>query len=198
MTTTVSSGAGTPATHHPVQQTSLDVRGPYDLDEVAGLGFGPRDERQFDGVLRLACCLDPDYEAAVGVEVRQHGGLVELTVHSPGSDPLDSAALEAVARQVARAVSLDHDGAAFEAVCRRDPVLARLHAVAPGFRPALFNSAYEAAVWAVVSARRPRNQGIALWQRLCELHGTAFELAGRATHAAPAPSRLRAVESVPG
>jgi DNA-3-methyladenine glycosylase II len=103
-----------------------------------------------------------------------------------------------VARQVARVISLDHDGEAFDALCRRDPVLARLHAVAPGFRPALFYSPYEAAVWSVVSARRPRSQGIALRQRLGELHGTTFELAGQPTAAVPTPSALRAVEAVPG
>jgi DNA-3-methyladenine glycosylase II len=176
----------------------LDVEGPYDLAEVALMGFGHRDERHFDGVMRLAFCLDTDYETPVGVEARQQGQQIELTVRSPGPDPLEEAALAAVARQVARVISVDHDGAAFDALCRRDPVLARLHAVAPGFRPALFYSPYEAAVWSVVSARRARSQGITLRQRLSELHGTSFELAGQATAAVPTPSGLRAVESVPG
>jgi len=198
MTTTVTSGAELPARHNPVQVTSLDVRGPYDLAEVALMGFGHRDERQFDGVMRLAFCLDTDYETPVGVEARQLGDRVELTVHAPGPDPLDDATVALVAAQVARVLSLDHDGAAFDALCRRDPVLARLHAVAPGFRPALFYSPYEAAVWSVVSARRPRSQGIVLRQRLCDLHGTRFELSGVTTAAVPPPSRLRTVESVPG
>ena len=198
MTTTADAGPGSPALPQPVQQTSLDVRGPYDLREVALMGFGHRDEHAFDGVMRMAFCLDPDHETPVGVEARQHGDRVELTVHPPGSEPLDEAALAALRRQVARVISLDHDGAAFDAVCGRDPVLARLHAVAPGFRPALFYSAYEAAVWSVVSARRPRQQGITLRERLCEQHGTTFTLAGRPTSAVPTPSRLRAVASVPG
>jgi len=198
MTTTLPPGAHIPAPHHPVQSTSLDIRGPYDLAEVALMGFGHRDERQFDGVMRMAFCADGDYESPVGVEARQQRDRVELTVHSLGPTPLDDAALAAVARQVARVISLDHDGTAFEAVCRRDPVLARLHAVAPGFRPALFYSPYEAAVWSVVSARRPRSQGITLRQRLSEAYGTTFVLAGLPTVAVPTPSRLRAVESVPG
>jgi DNA-3-methyladenine glycosylase II len=198
MTTNVA-GAETPGMQNlPVQTASLDVRGPYDLAEVALMGFGHRDERQFDGVMRMAFCLDTDYGIPVGVEARQQGDRVELTVHSPGPDPLDDAALSAVRRQVARVISLDHDGEAFDALCRRDPVLARLHAVAPGFRPALFYSPYEAAVWSVLSARRPRNQGIALRQRLGELHGTTFALAGQAITAVPTPSALRAVEAVPG
>src|SRR5919112_558818 len=199
MTTNVAAGAETPGTQNlPVRTTSLDVRGPYDLGEVALMGFGHRDERQFDGVMRMAFCLDPDYEIPVGVEARQQGDQVQLTVRSPGPVPLDDAALAAVARQVARVISLDHDGEAFDALCRADPVLARLHAVAPGFRPALFYSPYEAAVWSVLSARRSRNQGMTLRQRLCELYGTTVELAGQPVAAVPGPSRLRAVEVLPG
>jgi len=36
----------------PVAQ--LDTRGPYDLAQVAMMGFGHRDELSFDGVMRLA------------------------------------------------------------------------------------------------------------------------------------------------
>lgn len=199
MATNVTTGAETPGTQNlSVQTTSLDVRGPYDLGEVALMGFGHRDERQFDDVMRMAFCLDTDYETPVGVEARQRDDQVELTVRSPGPAPLDAAGLAAVARQVARVISLDHDGQAFDALCRRDPVLARLHAVAPGFRPALFYSPYEAAVWSVLSARRPRNQAITLRQRLGDLYGTTFELAGQPTAAVPGPSRLRAVEALPG
>jgi DNA-3-methyladenine glycosylase II len=184
--------------HFPVQTTSLDVRGPYDLGEVALMGFGHRDEPEFDGVMRMAFCLDTDHETPVGVEARQRDDRVELTVRRPGPAPLDATALTAVGRQVARVISLDHDGEAFDALCRQDPVLARLHAVAPGFRPALFYSPYEAAVWSVLSARRPRSQGITLRQRLCELHGTTFELAGQRVAAVPTPSVLRTVEALPG
>ena len=183
---------------HPVQLTSLDVSGPYDFGEVALMGFGHRDEREFDGVMRMAFCLDVELETPVGVEARQYGDRVELTVHPPGPGPLDDATLAAVGRQVARVISLDHDGVAFDELCGRDPVLARLHAVAPGFRPALFYSAYEAAVWSVLSARRARNQGIALRERLCQQHGVSFTLAGRPTAALPTPARLRALESLPG
>lgn len=174
------------------QVTSLDVTGPYDLAEVALMGFGHRDERQFDGVMRLAFCLDGDHETPVGVEARQSGSTVELTVHGPPDRLAD------VARQVARVISLDHDGAAFDALCRQDPVLARLHAVSPGFRPALFYSPYEAAVWSVISARRARSQGITLRQRICERYGTTFSLAGQPVAALPTPSQLLAMESAPG
>lgn len=188
----------TTAPRQPPQTTSLDVTGPYDLGEVALMGFGHRDERHFDGVLRLAFCLEPDLETPVGVEVRQLGEQVELTVHPPGDSPLDAAQLRAVSTQVARVVSLDHDGSAYAEVCGRDPVLARLHAVAPGFRPALFHSAYEALIWSVLSARRSRTQAIPLRERLGEQLGSTFQLAGRPTVAVPTPSRLRTLEALPG
>lgn len=181
-----------------VSTTSLDVSGPYDLAEVALMGFGHRDERSFDGVMRMAFCLDPALSTAVGVEARQADGRVELRVQTAGPEPLDDEGLAAVGRQVARVISLDHDGAAFDALCARDPVLAGLHAVAPGFRPALFYSAYEALVWSVLSARRSRTQAIPLRERLAAELGTTFTLAGRPVAAVPTPARLRTLEALPG
>ena len=49
------------------------------------MGFGHRDEQSFDGVMRLAFCVDGTYEDQVGVEVRQRRSMLELTVHDrPG------------------------------------------------------------------------------------------------------------------
>ena len=77
-------------------------------------------------------------------------------------------------------------------------MLSEVHAVAPGFRPANFYSPYEAAVWSIISARRARPQGITVRKRLSEAYGVGFDLAGERTLAVPTPSRLLAVESVPG
>src|SRR5207249_1931611 len=102
----------------------LDTRGPYDLREVALMGFGHRDEHSFDGVMRLAFCVDGDYERQVGVEVRQEGERLQLRIHSlPGAPALDEAEVATIANQVARVVSVDHDGWAFERMCEADPVL---------------------------------------------------------------------------
>lgn len=181
------------------QLTTLDVTGPYDLAEVALMGFGHREEKSFDGVMRMAFCLDGGYERTVGVEARQQAGSVELAVHTAsGTDPLIPSELERARIQVARVISLDHDGLAFDGLCRADPVLAAVHARAPGFRPALFYSPYEAAVWSVLSARRARSQGIGLRTRLAEQHGTSFDLAGVATAAIPPPAELGAIDSFPG
>ena len=158
-----------------VLTTRLDIVGPFDLREIATMGFGHRDERSFDGVMRMAFCLDGDYERQVGVEAEQFGDRLELRVQSAG-DPLSDPAVEALRKQVARVVSLDHDGEAFHQLCLADPVLTRVHNKAPGFRPALFYSPYEAAVWSIISARRARSQGITLRNRMSELYGAEFEL----------------------
>ena len=106
--------------------------------------------------------------------------------------------LETLRRQVARVISIDHDGEAFHQLCVADPVLSKIHAVAPGFRPANFYSPYEAAVWSIISARRARPQGITVRNKMSEAYGVSFDLAGQRTFAVPTPSRLQAVESVPG
>jgi DNA-3-methyladenine glycosylase II len=163
------------------------------------MGFGHRDEQSFDGVMRMAFCLDGDYERQIGVEARQVGQRVELDIHrSPGSAAVTAAETATVVAQVARVISADHDGDAFAAMCQRDPVLARVHAVAPGFRPALFYSPYEAALWSVISARRARAQGINLRNLIGRQHGATFELSGVSTVSVPTPSQVLAIEAVPG
>ena len=177
--------------------TELPIVGPFDLRDVAMMGFGHRDEHSFDGVMRMAFCMDGDYERQVGVAAQQVGDRLELKVQSLG-DPLSDTEVEALRRQVARVVSLDHDGEAFHQLCLSDPVLARVHMKAPGFRPALFYSPYEAALWSIISARRARGQGITLRARMSELYGASFELSGTATLCVPTPSALLEIESISG
>ena len=64
-----------------MRTATIDLSGPYSLEEVALMGFGHRDERSFDGVMRLAFCLDSDLEQQVGVEVRQSGDRLDLVVN---------------------------------------------------------------------------------------------------------------------
>jgi DNA-3-methyladenine glycosylase II len=189
--------AMTKTTTTTVLTTQLNIIGPFDLREIATMGFGHRDERSFDGVMRMAFCLDGDYERQVGVEAEQFGDRLELRVQSAG-DPLSDPEVEALRKQVARVVSLDHDGEAFHQLCLADPVLTRVHNKAPGFRPALFYSPYEAAVWSIISARRARSQGITLRNRMSELYGAEFELSGTRTSCVPSPGGLQGMESMPG
>jgi len=191
--------APTAPQHHIPTRSDLPVSGPYDLAEIAMMGFGHRNERRFDGVMRMAFCLDGDLERHVGVAARQHGERVLLDIQpAPGEPEMTEEDIARATRQTARVISLDHDGAEFHRLCLADPALAAVHAVAPGFRPASFYSPYEAAVWSVLSSRRSRPQGIAIRTMLSRLHGATIELAGVETVAVPTPSRLLTVESIPG
>jgi DNA-3-methyladenine glycosylase II len=172
---------------------TITPTGPFSLAEAATFGFGQRDGAAWDGVMRLAFCLD-GYEQQVGVEVRQDEAAdVHCTLHGPGDADAD-----AVRRQVARVLSLDHDGAAFMLVGGRDPVIGALQTAAPGLRPPLFYSPYEAAAWAVLSARRPPRQMMEVRERLSQAHGAVFGLAGEQLAALPTPGQMLLVESFPG
>ena len=173
----------------------VPLRGPYDLREVALMGFGHRDEDSFDGVMRLGFCVDGDYESQAGVGVRQEGEALTVTVEQFAGPPVDP---ERVTAQAARVVSADQDGQAYADLCRADPVLAPIFARAPGFRPANFYSPYEAAIWSIVSARRPRSQAIALRQLLAETYGTVLTVAEQPVQVVPTPSRLLQVDQLPG
>jgi DNA-3-methyladenine glycosylase II len=175
------------------ERFTITPRGPFSLAEAATFGFGQRDGGEWDGIMRMAFCLD-GYEGHAGVEVRQDAaGTVHGTARVPGG-----AGLDAVVHQVARVLSLDHDGTEFLRVGERDPVIGRLQAAAPGLRPPLFYSPYEAAAWAVLSARRPARQMQQIRQRLSEAHGEVFELAGERLAAFPSPRQLLSVPSFPG
>jgi DNA-3-methyladenine glycosylase II len=178
---------------------TITPSGPFSLAEAATFGFGQRAGGSWDRVMRLAFCVD-GYEDQVGVEVRQDetdqpdkAGTVHCVVHGPaGAD------LSRVRGQVARVLSLDHDGLEFSRVGERDPVIGRLQAVAPGLRPPLFYSPYEAAAWCVLSARRPARQMMQIRDRLSQEHGQVFDLAGERLAALPTPSQLLAIDSFPG
>ena len=172
---------------------TITPSGPFSLAEAATFGFGQRDAADWDGVMRLAFCLD-SYQEHVGVEVRQDdAGDVHATIHGPSK-----ADIGAVRCQVARVLSLDHDGAEFMLVGERDPVIGKLQAAARGLRPPLFYSPYEAAAWSVLSARRPARQMMQVRHRLSQAHGAVFGLAGAQLAALPTPSQLLRVESFPG
>jgi len=166
-------------------------RGPFSLAEAIGFGFGQRDATG-DDVMRLAFCLD-GYQHQAGVEVRQDAAGVHGTVHGPGGTDLD-----VVRQQVARVLSLDYDAAGFLRAGERDPVLGSVQKAAPGLRPPLFYSPYEAAAWAVLSVRRPPKLMMAVRERLGRAHGAVFDLAGQQLAALPTPEQMLRLESFPG
>jgi DNA-3-methyladenine glycosylase II len=179
----------------PTSAFVIEPDGPFSLEEAGNFGFGHRMDARFDGVMRMAFCVD-GYRGQAGVALRQdQDGTVRGELARAGTGGVDDSA---VRRQVARVLSLDKDGAAFLRVGARDPVIGRLQAAAPGLRPVLFSSPYEAAAWAVLSARRPQRQMAEVRRRLSEEHGEGFDLDGRTEAAFPLPERLLMVKEVDG
>ncbi|MBV9047008.1 MAG: hypothetical protein JOY58_01990 [Solirubrobacterales bacterium] len=101
--------------------------------------------------------------------------------------------------QIARILSLDHDGEQFRAVGERDPVIGALQRIHPGQRPVLFHSPYEGAAWSIISARRRAAQAARVREAIAERFGARFELAGSRVHAFPQPAALRELpDDTPG
>lgn len=154
--------------------------GAFSLREAIGFGFGPRDAGSGDA-MRLAFACDGTW-APCGVVVAQ-GTDGEVTGSFWGDVEVD-----VVRAQVARILSLDGDGDAFAAL--DDPVVDGLRTRFPGLRPVLFHSPYEAAAWAILSARRGRAQAVRVRDALCERLGTRFVLGGEPLWAFPGPAAL--------
>jgi DNA-3-methyladenine glycosylase II len=173
------------------QTFAITPLGPFSLGEAALFGFGPRAEKHFDGVMRLAFCVD-GYRDQVGVELRQDDAGTIHGVVQGRSDP------DTIRDQVARILSLDHDARDFVAMLRGDPVLAALHRHAPGLRPVLFHSPYEAALWSILSTRRARPQAAVLRERLARGYGRVFVVAGQEQAAMPTPTQMLAVDTLAG
>jgi DNA-3-methyladenine glycosylase II len=166
----------------------LTVRGPFSLGAAAEFGFGPTEggPPPFDGAMRLAFPVDGG-QGYAGAVVRQKGQTAGLEVEL---DLRDGASAEAALRQISRILSLDHDGMGFEAIGRAEPVIGALQHAHPGQRPVLFSSPYEAAAWAVISARRSARQAARVRDELGRQLGESFQLAGRELIAFPQPRHL--------
>jgi DNA-3-methyladenine glycosylase II len=178
--------------------SSITPRGPFSLRAAATFGFGPTEGRAatFDGAMRLAFALDHGrgYAGAVIRQPRELDGPVHVEVET-----VDGADAAVAVAQVARIVSLDHDGEEFERIGERDPVIAALQRAHPGQRPVLFHSPYEAAAWAIISARRPASQSARTRDAIAQDLGHTFTLAGHTLRAFPQPERLLGLaEDTPG
>lgn len=175
----------------------IAVSGPFSLRAAAQFGFGPTEGRAgaFDGAMRLAFPLDPGagYAGATLTQPQPDGPVtVQLELR-------DGAQADDALAQVARIVSLDHDGAGFQEIGERDPVIGSLQRAHPGQRPVLFHSPYEAAAWAIISVRRPPARAAVVRAELSQQLGETFELGGREVHAFPRPEHLQQLgETFPG
>jgi len=169
----------------------ITPRGAFDLGQSMRFGFGQREPDAGGDVMRLGFVLD-GYDRAAAAAVRQQadGGLdVEVV---GGAEPA------AVAAQVARILSVDIDATGWDRLLDRDQVLGLLRDGRPGLRPPLFHSAYEAVLWAVLSARRSHAQAARTRLELARAHGTVLSVAGAEVEVVPTPRQLLGVESFPG
>jgi DNA-3-methyladenine glycosylase II len=177
----------------PAQDRSFTItpKGPFSLDQAASFGFGPR-EAEAGGAMRLCFAADGS-GLATGVVVRERAdGTITGVVH--GETPVERAR-----DQVARILSLEHDGVAWQEAGARDPVLGELQSRLPGLRPVLFHSPYEAAAWAVVVARTGRAQARQVRRWISDRFGQTFELAGETLAAFPSAEALLEIdEPIPG
>ena len=169
---------------------TIEPRGPFSLALAASHVFGPREPAPVVPLMRLAFCVDGFRELAGVVLTEGPAGSVVGEVHGATD-------VAAVRDQVARIVSLDHDGRGWPAVGERDPLIGRLQARYPGFRPVLHYSPYEAAAWAILAGHRSGNQANTLRRRMGEALGATFELAGTRLSAFPTPTAILDAPSLP-
>jgi DNA-3-methyladenine glycosylase II len=172
----------------------IEPRGPFSWEaalEVLG-NFPPTSHHARNGTsaLPLTFPLDGTF-TPVATALRFESGRLRGEV--AGTDDL-----EAVARQVGRIFSLDHDGSRYPEVGQRDPAIGRLMAALPGLRPVCFTSPYETAAWAVISQRISMRQAAAVKDRLIAEHGEPFHVGGDEVRCFPVPEALLRLDTVPG
>ncbi|GAC1644128.1 MAG: hypothetical protein NVS9B11_14230 [Candidatus Dormibacteraceae bacterium] len=170
-------------------------RGDYSLEESANFigawhkapseGGGP------EGHLHLAFLTDGDW-IPVGLCLQQDSsGRVRGTIYGDAPTPI-------VKKQAERILSLDVDGRAWPEVGKRDPVVAKLQRMFPGFRPVNWSDAYEAAAWCVISTRISMRQAQGVKDRMSRELGQSIDVHGHTLWTFPAPERLAHLESVRG
>jgi len=140
--------------------------------------------------LTLTFRLDHTFEA-VAVELHERDTAIELTV--AGTSELDR-----VAAQVARILGLERGAEAWLTVGRRDPIAGALQREFPGFFTAAKASPYDAAVWAMISARLGQAQAATIKRAMARELGEAVQLNGRVHSVFPGPGALRQLASFPG
>jgi DNA-3-methyladenine glycosylase II len=143
---------------------ALEPRGPFTLASAARFiaGWPPANRPAAgDDEVRLEFLCD-DWSGDASVVLRQEpGGTVRATIAGgSAADP------HRVLAQAARIVSLDHDGTGYAELGERDPVVGRLQRESGHLRPVLFHSPYEAACWAVISARLRQPQAVRIRAQL--------------------------------
>jgi DNA-3-methyladenine glycosylase II len=176
---------------------TIEPRGRFSLAAAQRFlgGFTPASGTFADDATRLTMAFPVDgWAGSAAAVVWQDGELIrgEAVVSSP------DVSIEAVRGQVARTLSLDHDGTGWDEVGRRDPVIGRLQAEFDHLRPVCFYSPYEAAVQAIIGQRISMRQAARIKVGLAESAGRTLEIGGQTLHAFALPDRLLEVTEAPG
>ena len=144
--------------------------------------------------MRLGFLVD-DWSGHAGVILRQsqvdgpvRGEICSSSAADPGR----------VRDQAARIVSLDRDARGYAELGERDEVVGTRQRESGWLRPVLFHSPYEAACWAILSARIRQSQAARIRDELSVAHGTEIAVDGEVLPGFPDPERLLAVEEARG
>lgn len=179
------------------QSRRFDIvpRGPFSLEEGANfIGAWHRPPSEGDrpqGHLHLAFLTDGDWSPAGVCLTQDSTGRVFGTVYG-------EAKVSAVAREVERILSLDVDGSGWAGAAERDPVVAKLQRMFPGFRPVNWSNAYEAAAWCLISSRISMRQGQGVKERMSRALGHEIDIHGHTLWTFPGPDRLVQLDRFPG
>jgi DNA-3-methyladenine glycosylase II len=174
----------------------LAPRGPFSLaaaQDFAG-GFPPGIGGGAVGATNISMAFSvegTDSSAAVDLRQREDGVVIGRTDAPPSL-------VDAVRRQAARSLSLDHDGSDWPVVGERDPVIGRLQQAHDYLRPVCFYSAYEAATSFVIGQRISMRQGARIKKWLGEQFGDRPSVDGHEFVAFHRPARLLEAMAVPG
>jgi DNA-3-methyladenine glycosylase II len=176
---------------------TIEPRGRFSLSAAQRFlgGFTPASGTFTDEADRLTMAFPVDgWSGSAAAVVWQDGERIhgEAVVSTP------DVSIESVKGQVARTLSLDHDGAGWDEVGRRDPVIGRLQAEFDHLRPVCFYSPYEAAVQAIIGQRISMRQAARIKLGLAEAHGDGLEIGGQRLHPFALPDRLLEVAEAPG
>lgn len=176
---------------HAETDFAIPVRGPFTLrsarEFLQGFTPGSGTAASEGDTLSLAFRLDGTFEPVV-VALTDAGS--EIRGRAVGTRDA-----EAAAKQVARILSLDIDGADWPEVGKRDPVIGELQSRFPGARAVCFPSPYEAAAWGVLSQRCSMRQAAVWKSALASEHGDAVRLGTKTFAVFPAPATLVSLET---
>lgn len=171
----------------------VEPRGPFSLAAAArflGRWEATAGAAADETAVRLAFLVD-DWSGHAGVVIRQDAaGVVrgEIVSRSVAVDP------DRVRRQVMRVLSLDHDATGYAELGGHDPIVGERQRATNHLRPVLFHSPYEAACWAIVSARISSAQAASVRAGM----SATIDVAGQPLAVFPAPEELLARSAIAG